>query len=298
MIIGAGPVGIEIAQAHLMLGTPVTVVDMASLLPRDDQEAVDIVKQRMLTQGLVLKEHIQIKKIEQVSTKIIIHYEKEGQSHTLEGSHLLVAAGRLANIENLDLEKAGVQYDRMITVSKTLRTTNKSIYAIGDVTGSFQFTHIAGYQAGIVIRNILFKWPAKVDYTDVPWVTYTSPELAQVGLNEPMAQQQALDYQVTKLPFEAIDRYQIESATDGFIKVLSDKKGTILGVTAVGEGAGELLLTWGLAIKNGLRLGKIAELIAPYPTRSEISKRVASTYFEPILFSDRTKTIVKFLMKF
>jgi pyruvate/2-oxoglutarate dehydrogenase complex dihydrolipoamide dehydrogenase (E3) component len=169
---------------------------------------------------------------------------------------------------------------------------------LGDVIGQFQFTHVASYQAGIVIRNTIFKMPAKTDYTALPWVTYTSPELAQVGLNELMAKQQKIDYNVTTMPFEEIDRYQAESATDGFIKVLTDKKGTILGVTAVGEGAGELLLTWGLAIKNGLRLGKITELIAAYPTRSEITKRVAGKYFEPILFSERTKKIVKFLMKF
>jgi pyruvate/2-oxoglutarate dehydrogenase complex dihydrolipoamide dehydrogenase (E3) component len=298
LVIGAGPIGIELSQAHLMLGTPVTVLDIGPMLPRDDQEAVAIVRKKLLAQGMELHDNIKVDCVEKTADGITIHYEEGGAKCTIDGSHLLVAAGRIANVENLDLEKAGVEYDRVVTVDKRLRTSNKSIFAVGDVAGGFQFTHIAGYEAGIAIRNILFKMPAKVDYTSLPWVTYTDPELAQVGLNELSAQQQKIEYNVTKMDLSEIDRFQAESQTDGFIKVLTDKKGTILGVTVVGPEAGELILTWGLAMKNGMRMGKVAELIAAYPTRSEISKRVAGSYFDPILFTDKTRKVVKFLMKF
>lgn len=298
LIIGAGPIGIEMAQAHLMLGTPVTVLDMGTMLPKDDLDAVNIVKNKLIAQGLTLLESIKIDLIEQVNTAIVIHYELDGKKKQIEGSHLLVAAGRIPNIDKLNLEKAGIEYDRAITVDKRLRTTNKHIYAIGDVTGGFQFTHIAGYQAGIVIRNTLFKIPTKVNYQTLPWVTYTAPELAQVGLNEAMAQQQNIDYKTTTMPLEEIDRFQTENNTEGFIKILTNKRGYVIGVTAVGIDAGELILMWSLIIQNKIKLSKVASLIPPYPTRSEISKRVAGRYFEPTLFSRRTRVIIKWLFRF
>lgn len=297
LVIGAGPIGMELAQAHLMLGTPVTVLDMATALPRDDHEAVAVLKQRLLKQGLQLHEHIKIIEIIQDHEKITIHFEDAHGVHQVDGSHILVAAGRIANIEHLGLEQAGVVFDRAIEVDKRLRTTNKSIYAIGDVHGGFQFTHTASYEAGIVLRNTLFKLPTRVDYQTVPWATYTSPEVAQLGLTEQQAEQQQLDYTVTRMAIDEIDRFRAEHQTEGFVKIITDKKGHILGVTAVGEEVGELLLTWSLAMKNDMRLGKLAELIAPYPTRSEITKRLAGRYFEPLLFSEKSKKIVQWLFK-
>lgn len=297
LVIGAGPIGIELAQAHLMLGTKVTVLDLATMLPRDDQEAVAVLREQLIQQGLTLHEKIKISHVDMQDQQIVIHYENQHGMQTLTGSHLLIAAGRVANIEGLSLDKAGVKYERAIEVDQRLRTSNKSIYALGDVTGGYQFTHIANYQAGIVIRNTLFKLPSKVDYSTLPWVTYTSPEVAQLGLNETMAQQQGVNYNLTKMPFNELDRYRAEGESTGFIKILTDKKDRILGVTVVGEAAGELLLTWSLAMKNDLRLGKITELIAPYPTRSEMTKRVAGKYFEPILFSEKTRKIARFLIK-
>ncbi|PHQ80864.1 MAG: dihydrolipoamide dehydrogenase [Coxiella sp. (in: Bacteria)] len=298
LVIGAGPIGVEMAQAQLMLGTPVTLLDMAAMLPKDDPDAVAIVRARMEKQGLVLKEKIAIDRVEQVDGVITLHYTENKEPKTVSGSHLLVAAGRVANVEGLELEKAGVDYDNhRIKVDSRLRTSNTRIYAIGDVSGGPQFTHVAGYQAGIVVRNAIFKMPAKVNYSALPWVTYTEPELAQVGMTELMAQQEKIEYKVTTMTLDDIDRYQAEAATEGFIKILTDKKGRVLGVTAVGQLAGELLLPWCLMIQNGLRLGKMTELIAPYPTRSEASKRVAGSYFDPILFTDRTRKVVKWLFK-
>jgi len=199
----------------------------------------------------------------------------------------------------LDLESAGIEYSKKgITVDARLRTSNKRVFAMGDVIGGYQFTHVAGYHAGIVIRNALFRLPAKVDYRALPWVTFTDPELAHVGLTEEQAREAHNEIRVLRWPFGENDRAQAERTTDGLIKVVTDKKGRILGASIVGAHAGELLLPWILAIQQKHKIGTMASIIAPYPTLSEVSKRLAGSFFTGSLFSDRTRRIVRFLSKF
>ncbi|MGB0843918.1 MAG: dihydrolipoyl dehydrogenase family protein [Alphaproteobacteria bacterium] len=298
IIIGGGPIGCELAQAHARLGSKVTVLEMANIMAKDDQELVNVVRGALTREGINLLEKAKVTQIAKHEDGVSVSYELDGQTLSVEGSTLLMAVGRKANLDGLDLEKAGIDYTRAgITVDARLRSTNKRVFAIGDVAGGFQFTHIAGYHAGIIIRNILFKLPAKVDYKAVPWVTYTEPEMANVGMNEDMAKANGLDYQVLKFDYAEMDRARSEGITEGMIKVIVGKKGLILGCGIAGKGAGELLLPWSLAIQNKMKIGAIAGLIAPYPTMSEISKRVAGTYYTKSLFSERTKKVVRFLMK-
>ena len=225
---------------------------------------------------------------------VAVTLEADGASDRIEGSHLLVAAGRRPNIGGLCPEAADIEYTpKGITVDARLRTTNKRIFAIGDVTGAYPFTHMASYHAGVVIRNALFHLPAKVSYQAVPWVTYVDPELAHVGLNEREARERfGNDIRVLEWSFAENDRAQAEREIEGLIKVVVGRKGLILGATIVGPHAGELILTWVLAVRERLKIGSIANLIAPYPTLSEVSKRVASGYYTPALFSGRTGKIV------
>ena len=179
-----------------------------------------------------------------------------------------------------------------------LRTSNKRVYAIGDVVGGLQFTHVAAHHAGVVLKNILFKLPAKVEEHAVPWVTYTDPELAHVGLTEAMAKERGVEVQAVRWSFEENDRAQTERDTGGFAKVLVDRRGRIHGATIVGERAGELIHAWVLALANGIKIGAMAQFIAPYPTLGEVSKRAAGSYYTPKLYSDRTRALVRFLTRF
>ena len=187
---------------------------------------------------------------------------------------------------------------RGIDVDARFRTTNKRVFAVGDVAGRYQFTHIAGYHAGIVIRNVLFRMPAKVNYDAVPWVTYTDPELANVGLTEAAAREiHGDDVRIVTAAFEENDRARTEHRTDGMVKAVVGPKGRILGAGIVGYHAGELIQPWILAISQKLKIGAMAQMIAPYPTLGEINKRAAGAYYTPSLFSNRTRKIVRLLAK-
>jgi len=199
----------------------------------------------------------------------------------------------------LGLDEAGVEHtEKGIKVDDRLRTTNRRIFAVGDVTGGLQFTHAAGHHAGIVIRNALFRWPAKATAKAIPWVTYTDPELAQVGLSAAAAEAAGHTFTIGRFPFSEIDRARAERETNGFAKVVLGRRGKILGATVVGRGAGELILPWVLAIDAGLGIGAMAGVVAPYPTFSEVSKRAAGAYYAPKLFSPLTRTIVGILQRF
>ncbi|MCG8358498.1 MAG: FAD-dependent oxidoreductase [Kiloniellales bacterium] len=299
IVIGGGPIGVEMAQAHRGLGSEVSLLEVFSILAKDDSDAVAVVRERLVRDGIALHERIKIKRVEARGNGIAVILESEsGVEETILGSHLLVAAGRRANVANLGLEAAGVAYSpKGIEVDARLRSSNKRIFAIGDVAGGFQFTHMAGYHAGIVIRNALFKLPAKAKYHAVPWVTYSDPELAHVGLGEDAARDRHGEVKAVTFPFAENDRAQAERETEGFIKVVVGKKGKVLGATIVGAHAGELILPWVLAVDQGLKIGTMASIIAPYPTRSEVSKRVAGSYFTPALFGERTRKVVRFLQR-
>lgn len=299
IVIGGGPIGIEMAQAHKHLGSDVTVLEMFSIMPKDDPELVDIVRTRLVEEGLTLKEGVKVVKTAKTSDGIKVTIERDGVEEVISGTHLLVAAGRRVNIEGLNLKGAGVAYDeRAIKVDARLRTSNKKIFAIGDVAGGFQFTHKAGYDAGVVIKNALFRLPAKADYSALPWVTYTTPELASVGMNEEAALKAHGDIRILRWPFAENDRARAEGQTDGLIKVITTQKGKILGCSIVGPHAGELIGTWTLALTKKLKIGDMASMIAPYPTLSEVSKRAAGSFYTPSLFSEKTKKIVRFLLSF
>lgn len=296
IIMGGGPIGMEMAQAHRRLGAKVTVIDK-QVMPNDDPTLVSVVKRNLEAEGIVFVEGEFVDSVshDPKSKSVTV----QTKSHTIKGSHLLVATGRAANLDNLGLDKAQIVHTpRGIVVNDRLQTNYKHIYALGDCIGSLQFTHVAGYHAGIVIRNILFKLPAKADLSACPWVTYTDPELAHVGLTEDQAKSKHSNIDITIFPFEDNDRAVAENHTEGFIKVISTKKGKILGASIVGQGAGDLIHSWTLALQNGWGLSKMASPIAPYPTRSEISKRVAGKFFTPKLYGKTTKTIVSFLMKY
>ena len=295
IVIGGGPIGIEMAQAHRRLGARVTVLDVGPLLPRDDPELSAILAGRLSSEGIVVRPGIEIADIGRTEKTVAVRL---ASGERISGSHLLVAAGRRPTIEGLDLAAAGIAATAQgITVDAQLRTTNRRVFAIGDVVGGPQFTHVALYHAGIVIRNALFRIPAKVDYRALPWVTYTDPELAQVGLTE--AGSRAIEGvpRVLRWRFAENDRAQTERETEGMVKVVTRGNGHILGASILGAGAGDLILPWALAISQKLKIGALANLIVPYPTRGEASKRAAGSYYTPTLFSARTRRLVRLLAR-
>jgi pyruvate/2-oxoglutarate dehydrogenase complex dihydrolipoamide dehydrogenase (E3) component len=296
IVIGGGPIGIEMAQAHCRLGSRVTVLDIGPLLPRDDPELSAILARRLSSEGIVCRPGVEIAGIERTGVAIVVHLADGEQ---ISGSHLLVAAGRRPALDALDLVAAGIASTAQgITVDARLRTTNRRVFAIGDVAGGPQFTHIALYHAGIVIRNALFHLPAKADYRALPWVTFTDPELAQVGLTEAAARAVEPAARLLRWPFAENDRAQTERETEGMVKVVAGKGGRILGASILGAGAGDLILPWALAISQKLKIGAMANLVVPYPTRGEASKRAAGSYYTPALFSARTRRLVRLLAWF
>jgi pyruvate/2-oxoglutarate dehydrogenase complex dihydrolipoamide dehydrogenase (E3) component len=293
IVIGGGPIGVEMAQAHRRLGAKVTVLDVGPVLPRDDPELVASLAGHLASEGIALRPRVEIVGIERDGGRIVARL---ADNERIVGSHLLVAAGRRPSIEALDLPAAGIESTAQgITVDARLRTTNRRAFAIGDVAGGPQFTHVALYHAGIVIRNALFRLPAKVDYRTLPWVTYTDPELAQVGLTQAAAGE---DARILRWPFSENDRAQTERDTEGLVKIVLGRNGRVLGASILGAGAGDLILPWALAIAQKLKIGALANLIVPYPTRGEASKRAAGCYYTPTLFSPRTRRLVRFLASF
>jgi pyruvate/2-oxoglutarate dehydrogenase complex dihydrolipoamide dehydrogenase (E3) component len=298
IVIGGGPIGAELAQAHRRLGARVTIVEMFEFLGKDDPELTAVIRRRFAVEGIDIREGTAVNALEADGDGVIVTVGESGER--ISGSHLLVAAGRQPNLEGLNLDAAGVAHDATgITVDRRLRTANRRIFAIGDVTGGYQFTHMAGYDAGIVLRNILFRLPSKTNHRAVPWVTFTDPELATVGQTEAQAMAQGgKGITILRWPFHDNDRAQAERDTQGLIKVVLDKSGRVLGAGIAGPRAGELILPWILAVGARQKIGPLAGVIAPYPTLSEISKRAAGSYYTPKLFSERTRKIVRFLLKF
>ncbi len=296
IVIGGGPIGIELAQAHRRLGAGVTVLDLGPLLPRDDPELAALLGQRLAGEGIALRPQVRIVSVEPDGRGVAVALEG---GERIIGSHLLVAAGRRPSVEALDLAAGGIAAGpRGVTVDARLRTTNRRVFAVGDVAGGPQFTHVALYHAGIVIRNALFRIPARVDYRALPWVTYTDPELAQVGTTDAAAQQTGGSVRVLRWPFAENDRAQTERDTEGLLKIVTRGNGHILGASILGAGAGDLIMPWALAISKRLKIGALANLIVPYPTRGEAGKRAAGSFYTPSLFSPRTRRIVRFLARF
>lgn len=297
LIIGGGPIGAEMAQAHARLGCRVTVVEMTTLLSKDDPEMVAIVRQQLLAEGIELREKTGVERVEKHGEKIILHLD---DGKMLEGSHLLVATGRRANIENLNLEAAGVETQKAyIKADAGQRTANKKIFAIGDCTGGPQFTHAAGYQASGVLMRALLHLPTKSHMDGFPYVTYTDPELAQAGLTEKQARaRHGKKIKVLAFDLKDNDRARAEGRTEGRIKVTALPNGKILGCTIVAPDAGEHIQLWCLALSKKLKIDHITKYVSPYPTMGEMSKRVAGEFFKPVLFGTGMKKIVRFMRIF
>ncbi|GAA6208726.1 FAD-dependent oxidoreductase [Cognatishimia sp. WU-CL00825] len=296
LIIGGGPIGLEMAQAHQRLGSQVTVIEGLKALGKDDPEMAAVVLNNLRAEGIVIEEDALAAEVRGAAGAIEVE-TKDGR--IFKGTHLLMAVGRKPNIDKLDLEKAGIEFTRAgIKVDDGMRTSNRKVYAIGDVAGGLQFTHVAGYHAGLIIRSALFGLPAKERTDHIPWATYTDPELAQVGLSEARAKEKHGDaLEVVRFPFSHNDRAIAERKTDGLIKVMV-VKGRPVGASVAGYQAGELINLWALVIANKLKMSAVANMVAPYPTVGELNKRAAGAYFSPRLFENpKVKRIVGFVQR-
>lgn len=286
-VIGGGPIGLEMAQAFRRLGSQVTVLERAAILPRDEPEAVAVIRARLTAEGIRLVEGAAITRIDPGQVTLA--------GEALHPSHILVAAGRQPVLEGLGLEAAGVDHTpKGITVDAGLRSSNRRIFAIGDCAGGPQFTHIAGAHAGLVIRRALFGLPAKTDYTALPWVTYTDPELAHAGLTEA----DSPGCRTLIQPLAENDRARAEGLDDGLVKLVLSPRGVILGATIVAPCAGEMIGLWALAIQKRMKVGAIAGLTLPYPTLAETGRRAAGAWFTPSLFSARMRFLVGLTQRF
>ncbi len=284
IVIGGGPMGMEMAQAHHRLGCPVTVIEAARALGRDDPDAAFLVLEQLRAEGVVIVEQAPVTSVTGQGGAITVHLQ-DGRAIT--GSHLLLAVGRRVALERLNLVAAGVSHDQNgVTVGPDLRTSNRRIFAVGDAAGGLQFTHVAAYQAGIVIRSAILGLPARTRRDHLPWATYTDPELAQVGLTESEARKQhGTGLVVQRLDFHHNDRAQAELRTRGLLKVMV-VKGRPVGATIAGPQAGEMIGLWALAIGARLKMSAVAGMVLPYPTLGEVSKRAAGAYFSPKLFDN------------
>ena len=296
IVIGGGPIGLELAQAHRRLGSKVTVLEAAAFLAKDDAELSAIVLKRLRAEGIDLRAPAKIARVERAPSGMTVTLD---DGERLDGSHLLVAAGRAPIVEGLDLETAGVAHTkRGITVDAALRTSNRNVWAIGDCNGLYAFTHMAGYEASLFIRGALFRAPARLDASIVPWATYTDPELAQVGMSEREARDKHGEaIKVLRWKLAENDRAQTERETEGMVKAITDRRGRILGATIVAPHAGDLIQPWCLAIARHLKISALAGFVPPYPTLGEASKRAAGSHFTETLFGPRTRGLVRFLAR-
>ena len=297
IILGAGPIASEMAQAFCRIGTDVQVVQRSGqILSKEDKDMADGVMNVLSGEGVLFHLNASVMRVKDLGAeKEVILKRGDGGEESLKAETLLIAMGRSPNLEGLNLGSAGGEFDRKgIKVGARLRTTQKHIYAAGDVTGAFQFTHAAGYEGGIVISNAVFHLPRKTDYTFFPWCTYTDPELASIGMNEKRARAMGLEYAVYTENFEDNDRSLAEGARVGKVKMLLDKDEKPLGIQILGPHAGELLGEWVAVLNGKVKLSTLASAVHPYPTLGEINKRIAGTYFSPKIFSDRVRKGLKF----
>jgi len=297
VILGGGPIGIEMAQAFCRLGARITVIQRsAQILPKEDKDMAEEVMGILQSEGVVFHLNTAVLSAKNLGSEREIHLKnQEGASFSLRAEEILVAAGRTANTGGLGLENAGVEYDlKGIHVDHRLRTSQKHIFAAGDVNGKFQFTHAAGYEGGVVVSNAVFHLPRKSDYTLLPWCTYTDPELASIGMNEKSAKAAGIDYTVWTSYFRDNDRSLAEGGAGGRIKMILGKDEKPIGVQILGSSAGELIGEWVAVLNGKVGLTKIATAVHPYPTLGEINKKVAGDYLSPKIFSDRVRKGLRF----
>ncbi len=296
IVLGGGPIGVEMGQAFRRLGSQVVIIEAAEVLGREDPAAAQVVIDQLKADGVeLLAGHKAIR----VEPGPAITLQHSGGEVRVTGSHLLVAVGRQPSLEGLDLDKAGIAHDRNGIITDTsLRSTNRRVFAVGDAAGRGQFTHLAGAHAGLVVRRGVFGLPVNADALQVPRVTYSDPELAAIGMGEAEARKTHGDgIRVETFHFTENDRAQAEGDTRGFGKLITTAKGQVLGVTLVGRHAGDHIHIWSLVLSARLKLSQLTGMIAPYPTRGEIGKRLAGQWYTPALFSDRTRKVVSVLKR-
>jgi pyruvate/2-oxoglutarate dehydrogenase complex dihydrolipoamide dehydrogenase (E3) component len=300
IVLGGGPIGLELSQAFARLGSKVTVVEfMDQILGPEDADMAEIVEERLVAEGIEILKSTQAVRVEHINTVFhltVAAQAGKGPKSVLTGDALLVAAGRKPNIDGLQLEAAGVKFTpRAIPVNDRMKTNISHIYACGDVNGQMPFTHVAGYEAGIALSNAVLRLPRKADYGKIGWCTYTDPEVSSIGLNEKRAQKAGIEYRIWEEAFADNDRAQAEAETTGKIKLLVSPSGKLLGCQIAGAHAGELIAEW-VAVQNGnVSLATVAGAVHVYPTLAEISKRVSGKIFAEKIFSDTTKNVLKFL---
>ena len=296
IILGAGPIAVEMAQAFCRLGTKVQVVQRgAQILSKEDADLADLAMGVLKDEGVVFHLSSKVLRVSDLGSEREVVIQSGGREVSLRAERLLVAMGRTPNIDTLGLDAAGVRFvSRGVGVDARLRTSQPHIYAAGDVTGAYQFTHAAGYEGGIVVSNAIFHLPRKTDYTFMPWCTYTDPELASIGMNEKRATEAGLKYKVYAEEFKTNDRSLAEGEHVGRIKMLLDEKDKPLGVQIFGPRAGELLSEWVAVLGGGVKLSALAGAVHPYPTLGEINKKVVGSFFSEKIFSDKVKRGLKF----
>lgn len=298
IIVGAGRTGIELAQAHRRLGSRVTVIDSAHALGDEDFELAVVLLTQLAAEGIVFREGARIKRVSGTVGNIVVEIEGDGETESIEGTAILVAAGRRANIADLGLGAAGVKVvGNAVKVNSGLKTTNKRVYAIGDAAGGPCYAHVAGEQADVVLRRSLFRLPATTMGRAAPRVMFTEPPLASVGLSEGEARTKHGRVHVLRWPYHENDRAQIERRTEGHVKVVTTKRGRILGAAIVGAEAGEIIQMWSLAVSQRLNIKAMTQWISPYPSYSEINKRAAIRYFATLPSNPFLRKVIALLAK-
>lgn len=299
-VLGAGPISIEMAQTFNRLGTKVFVVQRSSqILTREDQDMADLLMERLAAEGVIFHLKTSTLKVqERGNTREVVIRTDEGTTQSLMVESVLVALGREANLGGLGLERLGIEFDKNgLNLDNRLRTKHPHIYGAGDVTGTYQFTHAAGYEGGVVLTNAVLRLPRKVDYTFIPWCTYTDPELASIGMNEKRAKEAGISYSVWTEEFRMNDRALAEGDPVGKVKLLLDEKEKPIGVQILGIHAGDLLSEWVAVMGGGVKLTALASAVHPYPTLAEANKRVVGTFLSGKIFSEKVKKALKFFFQ-
>lgn len=299
IILGGEPFAIEIAQAFARLGSKVTILEIFTMLDQYDPEIVNILRKRFLHENIEIKEKIHIRDIKKDGNQIAVTIQHDNQEEKITGSTLYLAAGRIPHYDHLNLAAAEVEGNvKGIMVDDRLRTTNKRIFAVGDVIGHAPYSHCAQLQASVVIKNALFMWPAKVDYSALSRVTFTDPEIAQVGVMEKELLLQNTKFRTLRWSYGENNRAILDHLSSGIIKVTITPSGRILGASIIGAHAGEIIMPWAMAIKNKMKISAIADVIAPYPTYSVINNEAANIFYLAKILSGRLRKVVNFIQKY
>lgn len=299
-VLGAGPIAVEMAQAFCRLGTKVHVIQRSGqILSKEDKDMADDVMNVMKEEGVVFHLNATVEQVRNLNGKREIRFKVGTSVTSLKVETILVAMGREPNIFELGLDHIGVKHSKKgLKLDRRLRTNHKHIFGAGDVTGEYLFTHAAGYEGGIIVSNAIFHLPRSVNYTYMPWCTYTDPELASIGMNEKRAKEAGIQYSIWIEEFKGNDRSLAEGEFIGRTKMLLDEKGKPLGVQIFGPHAGELVSEWVASLNGKVKLSAMAGAVHPYPTLAEINKRVVGTYFSGKIFSEKVRKGLKFFFDY